>query len=83
MKVRIVKHTPIAPIPWWYKTHIGEVFEVFENETMPDLYKTNGNGPGASNIMKCDCEAILLKATEPTESPSAAAAETGIGGSYE
>ncbi len=83
MKVRIVKHTPIAPIPWWYSKRIGEVFEVFENETMPDLYKTNGNGPGASSIMKCDCEKVLPKATDPTESPSVAAAETGIGGSYE
>lgn len=64
MKVKIVKHTPICPVPWWYSKHIGEVFEVYENENMPDLYKTLGNGPGASNIMKCDCERVLPKATE-------------------
>lgn len=56
MKVKIVSHTPICPVPWWYKNHVGEEFDVYEDRQQAHLYKTNGLA--AKNIMKCDCEVM-------------------------
>lgn len=56
MKVRIISHTPICPVPWWYRNHVGEEFEVSEHRQQTELYKTTGLAP--KNIMRCDCEMV-------------------------
>ncbi|MEK4193258.1 hypothetical protein [Paenibacillus sp. FSL L8-0323] len=59
--VKIVSHTPPAPIiPWWYHKHIGETFEVEEDSKHPNLFLIPKNDyyPYGRHIQKDDCKVI-------------------------
>jgi hypothetical protein len=59
--VKIVSHTPPAPIiPWWYHKHIGETFEVEEDKIRENYYLVppSSNHPHGLHIQKNDCLVI-------------------------
>lgn len=59
--VKIISHTPPAPIiPWWYQEHIGETFEVEEDSKRPCYYliPKSDKYPHGRHIQKNDCLVI-------------------------
>ncbi|RCW44235.1 hypothetical protein [Paenibacillus prosopidis] len=62
MKVRITGHTDSDTMPWWYIDHIGETFEVVEDEEKPQYYLTGileiEGTAYQRHIKKVDCEVV-------------------------
>lgn len=59
MKVKITGHSDSDVAPWWYAKHIGEIFDVAEDEVMTQYYLTAIEGSShLRHIKKVDCEVV-------------------------